>query len=197
MRKIISRSQAIKKKLKKYYTGKKCKRGHLSFRYVAQRLCVLCNKETGPKYKAIYRDTTKAKINEKRYRDEYRKSSIGKKIIRKINKRYHKKKYASDKQYKVKHVLRGYLSSYIKQTKNKKINNFSKIIGCKPDQLVKHLESKFKPGMNWKNHGLRGWHIDHIVPISKAKNIKQIEKLFHYTNLQPLWARENILKRNK
>jgi hypothetical protein len=60
-----------------------------------------------------------------------------------------------------------------------------------------HLEKQFKDGMSWENHSLFGWHIDHIIPLSSAESDDELKKLCHYTNLQPLWAKENIVKRNK
>lgn len=58
-----------------------------------------------------------------------------------------------------------------------------------------YIESKFKEGMSWENHGK--WHIDHIKPLGNAKTEKELKKLFHYTNVQPLWAKENQKKGNK
>lgn len=71
------------------------------------------------------------------------------------------------------------------------------LIGCSPTELKEYLERQFKDGMSWDNHGLFGWHIDHIIPLSSAKNDEEMKKLCHFTNLQPLWAAENIEKRNK
>ena len=71
--------------------------------------------------------------------------------------------------------------------------------GCTAQELVEHLESQFTEGMTWENYGLRGWHIDHIVPCSSFDLSKEEEryKCFHYSNLQPMWWRENIVKGNR
>ena len=85
-------------------------------------------------------------------------------------------------------------SAFKGKEKSKKTSH---LLGCSFKEAKKYLESKFKPGMNWKNHGFYGWHIDHVIPLSSAKNISELEKLCHYTNLQPLWAKENLSKGNK
>jgi hypothetical protein len=72
--------------------------------------------------------------------------------------------------------------------------NFNKMIGCTPAFLCTHLESQFKPEMTWGNYGT--WHIDHIIPCKSfdLSNQEQANTCFHYSNLQPLWAAENIAK---
>ena len=76
-----------------------------------------------------------------------------------------------------------------------KNSNLSKIIGISWDEFRIYFESKFVDGMNWDNHG--EWEYDHIIPVSSAKSINEVEKLFHYTNLQPLWKEDNRRKGNK
>jgi hypothetical protein len=71
------------------------------------------------------------------------------------------------------------------------------IIGCTTQFLKEHLENQFVGDMNWNNHGLFGWHIDHIIPLSSAKTEEELYKLCHYSNLQPLWAEDNLKKSNK
>lgn len=77
------------------------------------------------------------------------------------------------------------------------------LIGCSIDELRKHIELQFKDGMDWKNHGagfngrgMKEWHIDHIIPCASFDLSKPEEqqKCFHYSNLQPLWATENLQK---
>jgi len=79
------------------------------------------------------------------------------------------------------------------------------LIGCNYEQLRLHLEKQFKPGMTWENYGVytfggpRTWHVDHRTPCAAfdlTKEENQI-KCFHYTNLQPLWADENVRKGNR
>jgi hypothetical protein len=63
------------------------------------------------------------------------------------------------------------------------------------EEAFAHIESKFKPGMTWENYGK--WHVDHIIPLSSANTTGELEKLCHFNNLQPLWARENMRKSDK
>ena len=60
-------------------------------------------------------------------------------------------------------------------------------VGCVKEEFINHIESLFQEGMTWDNRGNDGWHIDHIVPLTKGGTN-------HYTNLQPLWAEDNRKK---
>jgi hypothetical protein len=66
------------------------------------------------------------------------------------------------------------------------------LLGTDVESFKAHIESQFAEGMSWENHG--EWHIDHIVPLASGKTPEDIWKLCHYTNLQPLWAADNIRK---
>lgn len=72
------------------------------------------------------------------------------------------------------------------------------LIGCSPLQLRTHLESKFTRRMTWANHGSY-WHVDHILPVASFNHsiASQRKQCWHWTNLQPLEARENIRKCDK
>lgn len=72
------------------------------------------------------------------------------------------------------------------------------LLGCEIPHFRAHLESLWKPGMSWENYGFYGWHIDHIKPCAKfdLADPEQQKACFHWTNLQPLWAKENFDKRD-
>lgn len=109
--------------------------------------------------------------------------------------RYKKERKGKNLTYKLAENLRNRLYYALKVKSWKKSTHFSVYIGCEQDFLKQHLEKQFQPGMSWENYGQ--WHIDHIKPLGIAKTENEIYELCHYTNLQPLWAVENIRKSNK
>ena len=106
--------------------------------------------------------------------------------------------------YKLSAYLRVRLNSTLKG--NTKSASATKLLGCSIEELKKHLESQFKEGMSWDNHGrgfngkgMQEWHIDHIKPCASfdLSKLEEQRKCFHYSNLQPLWAKENRMKGSK
>jgi len=79
---------------------------------------------------------------------------------------------------------------------NKKHDSSMNLLGCSPDFFKKHIESNFTEGMTWENYGVKGWHIDHILPCASydLSSLEQQKMCFHYSNLQPLWWYDNIKK---
>lgn len=72
------------------------------------------------------------------------------------------------------------------------------LCGCTLEELIEHLERQFTVEMNWDNYGTY-WHVDHIIPCVSWDLFSDSEQkmCFHYTNLQPLEASENIIKKDK
>lgn len=72
-----------------------------------------------------------------------------------------------------------------------------KLVGCTVVEFMAHMENRFSEGMGWHNFGL--WHIDHIRPCASfdLRLEKERLKCFHFSNLQPLWAKENMSKGSK
>jgi len=108
-----------------------------------------------------------------------------------------RKRYLEDLNYRITQNMRSRINVALK--KNVKSKKTKDLIGCSVDFLLKYLESKFAEGMSWENYGHSTWHIDHIIPLSSFDLIdpEQLAKACHYTNLQPLWATDNIVKGNK
>jgi hypothetical protein len=96
---------------------------------------------------------------------------------------------------KIAHNIR----SRIFQVINKKNIKSELLIGLPWQELKQYLESKFQPGMSWDNYGSKGWHIDHIRPLSSFNLLdpEQFRQACHYTNLQPLWWFDNLSKSDK
>lgn len=103
----------------------------------------------------------------------------------------------NDPNFKMLCNLRRRLSHALKD--NKKIFRTVELLGCTVEELKKYLELKFQPDMTWENYGKGGWHIDHINPCFIFDLTDPIEQkqCFHYSNLQPLWAKENQSKGKK
>ena len=96
--------------------------------------------------------------------------------------------------YRIGKMVRSRIYNYVNKNNNKTYKTFD-IVGCSPEFVKEHLEKQFIEGMTWENQGK--WHIDHIIPLSSAKTEEEVYKLCHYTNLQPLWAEDNLRKSNK
>lgn len=107
-----------------------------------------------------------------------------------------RKKCNENIQYRLGRNLRIRLNKAIKN--NQKSGSAVGDLGCSIEFLKQYLESLFQPGMTWENYGIRGWHIDHIRPLSSfdLSNKEELLLACNYINLQPLWANDNIRKRN-
>lgn len=151
------------------------------------------NKEKIKLYKKEW--TRKNKENKREYDKVYRK--VNKKRIRARERIYVKNRLIDDINFKLITNLRSRIRDAVKMAKcNIKAGSAIKDLGCNIDELKKHIESKFVNGMSWDNYGYYGWHLDHIKPLSSFNltDRQQFLEASHYTNIQPLWAKDNIIK---
>ncbi len=109
---------------------------------------------------------------------------------------YRKEKMKTDINYRLSCTLRSLTLRKITKANGKKCDSTMKLLGCSIQDVRHHLEKQFAVNMSWDNHGFSGWHIDHIKPCASFDLTKEDEqrKCFHYTNLQPLWAKDNLVK---
>ena len=140
------------------------------------------------------------KEEENRKRKEYYNTDEYKEIVRQKNKevRYNrwKRRWNEDELFAMKVRLRNLIRNSFRKQGYKKFDlNTESIVGVTYNYFKEYLESKFLEGMTWENRG--EWHIDHIIPLSSAVSKDDLIRLCHYTNLQPLWAIDNIKKGNK
>lgn len=144
------------------------------------------NKKNLTKQNKEYREKNKEKIKEYSRIKNALPKNIRQRVIR------HYERLKNDLDYKIRNNLRSRVLLALKGGKKSKPT--LKLLGCTVAELWQHLESKFQPGMTKENHG--SWHIDHIKPCASFDLTKpeEQEKCFHYTNLQPLWAKENMSK---
>ena len=109
-------------------------------------------------------------------------------------------KVLTETQKKIRHNVRSLMHQKLSNRRLVKSDNTFRALGYSPEQLIKHLESKFQPGMTWNNHG-SGWHIDHITPDSwfmySSMNERGFKDSWSINNLQPMWAGLNHSKGNR
>lgn len=109
------------------------------------------------------------------------------------------RKLATDISYRISCRLRARLSNALRlriggSVIGRRVASAVRDLGCTLDELMVHLERQFTPGMSWTNYG--DWHIDHIKPLASFDLTDRVQLLVacHFTNLQPLWAEENLKK---
>lgn len=139
--------------------------------------------------------------------------------INKLDPEFMEKKKAYNREYKRRPEVKkryverckndpnfGFMENYrkltqrtIKRAGGSREEELEELLGCTIDEARAYIESMWEEGMTWDNNTLHGWHIDHIRPRSSFDLRKKSDrkKCFHYTNLQPLWARDNLVKGSK
>lgn len=119
-------------------------------------------------------------------------------IYRRLNRdhinEYNRNRYNTNLAFRLKSICRQLIRRMYLSIGTKKEGNTRDLLGYSPLDLKQHIENQFKPGMNWDNYG--EWHIDHITPISRATTLKEGLSLSKLKNLQPLWAKDNLIKSN-
>ena len=183
--KQICRLCSVEKDLNEFHKDRHKKNGRDS-------KCKSCDKQ----YRKKFMDRKKRydkEWNEKNrvtYMIEYRKKN------RERFRKYDRKRYKKNPIYRIKVILRSRLHQALKGSK--KSMSTMKLLGCTGEYAKKHIESQFKEGMSWANHGNGPgkWNIDHIRPMCSFDLSKPEDQKIccHYTNLQPLWWEDNLAK---
>lgn len=211
---VISRKDAKTQGLARYFTGKPCKRGHVAKRFTSCAICVECNKENtkewrenNSQYEQTYKqenrerillaarnNAVKWRLNNKEKHNQYSKkwAQENKSKRDEWRRKSEKKRLSSDIMYALSRRTRHRIAEAFRRQGFKKSGQTHQLVGCDWDLLKRHIENQFLDGMSWENRNK--WHIDHIIPLASAKTEEDIVRLCHYTNLQPLWAQDNLKK---
>lgn len=176
----ITREQAKSEGMKRYFTGKPCKRGHVCERYTSDYQCVVCKKENV--LKRIRTPEVKEKLKVQK-RNDYIK---------------HKdKRLTTCKEYKRSNQDIIFIRKSIERLENRYYlskTNYEEVLGYTREDFINHIESLWEVGMSWDNRS--EWHIDHIKSIKSFKDegIFDPKIVNALSNLQPLWAEDNMKK---
>ena len=152
---------------------------------------IKCNLEF-KKQKSLERKE-KTKKNKQKYNKIYNLNNKDK--IKEYNLLYFKNRRQIEPLFKLRTNTRNLILNSIKRQGYTKQSKTFEILGCSYEDFKQHVERQFTNGMTWDNQG--EWHLDHIYPVSLAKDEQELINLNHYTNFQPMWAAENISKGNK
>lgn len=119
------------------------------------------------------------------------------KLHRPQNNAAERKRAKANYQFCLARRMRACLRCALKRHRALKPYDTFRLVGCSLEELARHLERQFLPGMTWENRRL--WHVDHKKPIASFNlhDPEQQKRAFHFTNLQPLWAKDNQQKSDK
>lgn len=179
-----------KEKLKEYWSLHRSTHKKQAKEYAAKYY--ILHKEKLKKHTAQYRKTHSN--NQKEYLSKYRK--IHKEESKEYHSLYFKQRRLSDSLFRLRLNLGNRTSRVFKRLGFDKKVNTKGLLGADYKTVMQYIDFKFTFGMSWDKVG-KEIHIDHIIPLSSAKTKKQLIRLCHYTNLQPLWAKDNLRKGNK
>jgi hypothetical protein len=153
------------------------------------------NKDTLSEYHKKWSENKKEHLI--KYHKEWREKNIDKHRENKRN--YERTRKANDPIYKLINNFRTAIYQVLKENQVQKNGHYFETLKYSPENLIEHLENKFKDNMTWDNYGK--WHVDHIKPISSFQiaeiGDKEFMSCWSLENLQPLWGKENIRKSNK
>lgn len=106
--------------------------------------------------------------------------------------KYERSRRKTNPLFRLKNNLRVAIHQAINKKEWGKESLTQKTLGCDYKTITNHIEKQFIKGMSWDNYG--DWETDHIIPLSSATTEQELRKLFHYTNMQPLWVADNVSK---
>ncbi len=105
---------------------------------------------------------------------------------------YHKQRKLNDPLHNLTVRIRKLIRQALKVRKIEKYATSTSILGCSFSEFRDHIEKQFTKGMSWDR--ISEIHLDHIIPLKSGRTEEDVIRLCHYTNLRPLWAKDNLSK---
>jgi hypothetical protein len=221
---FIDRATAMERGLRHYFDGRPCRNGHISVRGVKKWNCLACDR--AHKAEERVRDPERVRANEKRTRkknviavrarisewrsrnpEKVKDYSVARNTRVHTDAQFGERQREYQRRWKAEQrrlssntavgaKLRCRVNAALRNQSAHRQLGVVQLLGCSLDDLRKHLEAQWLPGMCWDNWTRDGWHIDHIRPCASfdLSDPEQQRECFHYTNLQPLWWEENLEK---
>lgn len=207
----IERKKSKENKMPRYKSMVPCiKHGHVGDRFTSGGKCFQCHLMKDKTHKKEYdakRNKDKCEeIRKKRieyynknkekianYSKDWNRNNIERR--RQISSNHKANKRLQSSVYVLSERMRARIRYAIINTGSTKKTSTEKILGCSFEELKRHIEKQFYDGMSWEK--ISNIHIDHIVPVSSGKTEEDVLMLCHFTNLRPLWAKDNMSKGNK
>tara|TARA_R110000772_G_scaffold235371_1_gene347011 strand:- start:36 stop:809 length:774 start_codon:yes stop_codon:yes gene_type:complete len=161
------------------------------------------NKDAIAEYQKHYREKNKESIAEKKKRyyeknkdamaeKQKRYNQANKEVVAERQRRYKEERRATDPLFKLVCNIRVLIRNSFRNGGFSKKSKTAEILGCSFEEFHQHIESQFTDSMSWQR--MSDIHIDHRLPVSAANTEAELLALNHYTNLQPMWAAENMAK---
>lgn len=189
---LLGRDEARRMGLTRYYLGRPCNHGHLSERMVSDSHCIECKR-----VKARLRPppSSQNEVRRERYGEYQSRYHQRNREIRveRIVKRARERR-DTEPAFRLRHNIRRRIAHALDRQRVDKSGATTALLGCTGEHARSHIEAQFAPGMSWENWG--DWHVDHIKPLAAfdLSDPAQLAAACHYSNLQPLWAIDNMSK---
>jgi hypothetical protein len=191
-----NKREELIKKAKEYRETHKREIKELRDKYYQENKDIILSKNN--KYREDNLDKIKAKQREYHNKNKQTRNLDSREYSKNNRKRlseYVRYRYNNNDEYRLRVICREMVRRMFDSIHANKILKTNEILGYSPLELKEHIERQFKEGMTWSNYG--EWVIDHIIPISSAKNLEEGIELSKLENLQPLWAVDNLIKGNR
>lgn len=193
----ISLEEARAQGAKRYFTGKKCKNGHIAERQVSNKTCMECTRQkANARYAKDPTSVKKRALEWSRANPERNRARVRIWEAAHIDYVYaqRRERIKTNPYWRSSRIMRSILRRAMLACGTSKEGQSFKVLGYEPQEFIRHIERQFKKGMTWENYG--DWHVDHIIPVTVMLRRGETDpsSINALPNLRPMWAKDNFRK---